>query len=522
MKNFFIAFLTVSFSLVCHSCGSNDPTPPDKGEDDVDMTTDCKSPQETGAYATFFKPQQGWVGDPMPYYNKENKTFYLFYLQDWRNGAPQDHPVFSIQTKDYATFSGFAEAIPCGPNEQSQDVFLGTGSFIKKDGICYGFYTGHNGRLSPVEKIMLATSPDMKNWTKIPSFTFEAPAGYDKNNFRDPFVYFDETRNNYVMLVTTRQNNKGVLARYTSPDLTNWTLIEPLTDFESDAEILECPDLFKMGNKWYLIFSRINRDQHRKTFYRIADSPDGPWKICRDAGGHHETFDGLYLYAAKTGSDGTHRYLSGWCSTGQEVNSNNELDWAGALISHQLVQQPNGRLYPAIPEAVDHKFSAPVPFKEIRTAGNINGSEGNYTLSGNSYVVFNRNTQPVKITMTIDASQASRDFGIAFGACENQQDVYALSFDLTNNHWGLPSVFMYHDWIESGKNKQEELNFTPLLVPSNKIFNVKIIMEKSICTMYVNNHVAFTNRIYKMHQNPWMIFSKDETVKFSNIKICQQ
>jgi beta-fructofuranosidase len=44
---------------------------------------------------------------------------------------------------------------------------------------------------------------------------------------------------------------------------------------------------------WYLVFSRLNRDMHRKTFYRIADNPNGPWRIFRDENGKHETFDGL-------------------------------------------------------------------------------------------------------------------------------------------------------------------------------------------------------------------------------------
>jgi beta-fructofuranosidase len=512
MKHYFLFI-----SLLLFSCENNDNPLPNNEEDIVDTTLDCKSPQETGAYSTFFKPQNGWVGDPMPFYDEDSKTYSLFYLQDWRSGAIADHPIFVTKTKDYGNFEGFAEAIPCGANEQAQDIYLGTGSFIKKDGKQYGFYTGHNGRLNPAEKIMLATSADGRTWTKVPSATFEAPVGYDKNNFRDPCVYFDDTRNCYVMLVVTRKNNQGVLARYTSSDLTQWTLIEPLTDLDTDAEILECPDMFKMGNKWYLLFSRINRDQHRKTFYRVADSPDGPWRVCGDKSKneHHETFDGLFLYAGKTASDGKERFLLGWCSTGQEVNSNKELDWAGSLISHKLLQQADGRLYPVIPDAVDKKFTQSVPYTMLIGAGfaRPDNNLSEYTINKGGNVVFNRNKQPIKITMTIDATQ-SKKFGIAFGACDNQADTYNLTFDLTaENQWNTSAVFMYHD--------QKELNFTPLIVPANKIFEVKIIIEKSICTMYINNNVAFTNRIYKMNQNPWMLFAEDGSVKFSNIKVYQ-
>lgn len=512
---------TVLMFLSCTGCdGENIPDDPKISS--IDTTTTIRTIQESGTYTTLYKPQVGYVGDPMPYFNEADSAFYIFFLQDWRNGAPTDHPIYLTKTTGFASFQGFIEAIPCGV-AGSQETLLGTGSFIKDaNGKLHGFYTGHNGNLYPAEKIMLATSTDMKTFTKVPSFTFEAPDGYDKNNFRDPSVYYDPARSAYVMLVTTIKNGKGVLARYTSTDLTNWTLITPLTDFNSDAQILECPDIFKMGDKWYLVFSRINRDEHRKTFYRISDSPDGPWRKCEDASGLHETFDGLYLYAAKTAGNGNVRYISGWCSTGQQVNSKNELDWAGSLVTHKLVQQPNGRLYPIIPEAVDAKFSKDVDFVKLKSKGTVTGENGLYTISssaGRSYALFNRNTTPVKITLKIDATQSTK-FGFSFGAGGDMSEVYSVLFDLTSaNRWAIPAIFMNKETNYSTGSYNKELNFTPLIVPESKTFNIKIIIEKSVCVVYVNDNVAFTNRIYKMDQNLWTIFTDNGTITVSDMSV---
>lgn len=521
MKQALFLFTTAFLFLSCAGCkGVNDPDNPKTTT--VDTTTTIRTVQESGAYTTLYKPQVGYVGDPMPYFNEADHSYYLFFLQDWRNGAPTDHPIYSTKTTDYGTFAGFTEAIPCGV-AGSQETLLGTGCFIKDaSGKLYGFYTGHNGSLYPAEKVMLATSTNMKTFTKVPSFTFEAPDGYDKNNFRDPCVYYDTTRSCYVMLVTSIKDGKGVFVRYTSSDLTNWTLISALTDFDSDAQILECPDIFKMGNKWYLVFSRINRDEHRKTFYRIADSPDGPWRKCEDASGHHETFDGLYMYAAKTASNGTARYLSGWCSTGQEVNSKNELDWAGSLVTHKLVQQPNGRLYPTIPDAVDAKFSKDVEFAKLKSKGTVTGEKGSYGISatsGRSYALFNRNTSPVKISLKIDATQSTK-FGFSFGAGGDMSEIYSVLFDLTStNRWAIPALFLNKETNYSTGSYNKELNFTPLIVPENKIFNIKILIEKSVCVVYVNDNVAFTNRIYRMDQNPWTIFTDNGTISASEMTV---
>jgi len=63
-------------------------------------------------------------------------------------------------------------------------------------------------------------------------------------------------------------NNRAVLVRYQSEDLNTWEEIQSLYravdnnnpqiyEFPTDSDIPECPDIFKMGNKWYLIFHEL-------------------------------------------------------------------------------------------------------------------------------------------------------------------------------------------------------------------------------------------------------------------------
>ena len=69
-----------------------------------------------------------------------------------------------------------------------------------------------------------------------------------------------------------------------------------------------------------------------------------------------DTFDTRAFYAAKTGSDGVHRYVYGWNPT-REVNEHNfdppgypgkdcnTWDWGGSLVVHELWQDENGDLF---------------------------------------------------------------------------------------------------------------------------------------------------------------------------------
>ncbi len=504
-------------SLSCSSCEKSETTKDEKPKIDTSLDKRTISDEES-AYKTFYKPANGETGDPMTYYNEADQTFYVFYLLEIHSSAYSKGGIYLSKTKDFANFGGIQSSILVG-DKNSRDEAIGTGTCIKKDNTYHFFYTSFSGAFGDYTQVAVkATSTDLINWTKkLNPVTTQAPTGFERGEFRDPTVYWDDTRNKYVLAIAGRTNNKAAIVRYQSDDLNNWEQIEPIIattsdnpqafEIQTDSWITECPDIFKMGGKWYMVFSRLNRDVHRKTYYRIADNPNGPWRKC----GNHETFDGLYLYAAKTVSDGTNRYVSGWASSGQRFNSMNELDWGGALITHKLTQQPDGKLYPQIPDAVNSKFTKSVEYQDIKKEGNISGNKGNYTIN-NGKVVFNRNTSSIKIEMKIDASQAAKKFGIAFGAYENQEDAYKLTFDTSSdNAYARPALFMYQ--------RGQELDFTPLIVPENKIFNIKIIIEKSLCVMYINDNVAFTNRISNMEQNPWMIFSEEGNVTFSNIQV---
>src|SRR5690606_8893063 len=131
--------------------------------------------------------------------------------------------------------------------------------------------------------------------------------------------------------------------------------------------------------------------------------------------------------------------------------------------------------------------------EKLNAVGNVSENNKTYRITaqsnGRSYAQFNRNKTAVKISMTIDASQSDH-FGFTFGACDNPSELYSIAFDLTSaNRWGMPSLFMNREVSLGGTAGKTELNFTPLIIPVDKRFDVKIVIEKSICLVYVNKNV---------------------------------
>ena len=126
----------------------------------------------------------------------------------------------------------------------------------------------------------------------------------------------------------------GRTVLFTSKDLSEW-------HFEGDFwapetfTMHEMPDLFKMGDWWYLLTTEYS--ERSKTVYRMSHSLNGPWSAPID-----DAFDGRAYYAARSCSDGEHRYLFGWAATKTGADDMNSWDWGGTFVCHEVYQRPDG------------------------------------------------------------------------------------------------------------------------------------------------------------------------------------
>jgi len=149
-----------------------------------------------------------------------------------------------------------------------------TGSVVRgSDGLWRMFYTGARF-LSPesnanVETVGLATSPDLRTWTKEPGpIAVADPQWYEtlgtsdwpEEAWRDPWVFADPGGAGWHMLVTARSRHgdardRGVIGHATSPDLRTWTVGPPLTDPGAGFTHLEVPQVVRVDGRWLLLFS---------------------------------------------------------------------------------------------------------------------------------------------------------------------------------------------------------------------------------------------------------------------------
>jgi beta-fructofuranosidase len=264
-----------------------------------------------------------------------------------------------------------------------------------------------------------------------------------------------------------------------------------------------------MGNYQYLIYSNID---DRMVHYKYRSLTSNLW-----INPNNSKLDGIAFYAGRTVFDGVNRYIMGWCPTKNNSSDANNYDWAGSLVTHRLIQNTDGTFRVAITDGVDKKFANAKVLTPLKSIGSSN-SNANYTLKANgvekAYSLFDRETKPFKIKTQIIAG-SSTQFGFGFGACGTLNEVYSIVFDLEKKQIRLEKS------IKNGSSSAviSTLTQLPLAVPTSKQFDVTVVSENSVCVVYINDEIAFTNRIYKMSQNPWTIFANNGEVTLSDLNV---
>lgn len=523
MKSMIYSFALTALLFSLGSCNAdNEPVLTQK---DWAGTTAYFAPTDEMAFGTYYKPYVGYVGDPMPFYDPVERNFKVLYLQEYRpNQVDTYHPIWGLSTDDAGSYVSMGELIPCGSASEA-DAALGTGSTIynEADKLYYTFYTGHTANQ---EVVMVATSPDFKTWTKNHTlYLTGTDYGYSRTDFRDPFVFRGDD-GLYHMLVSTKEGTKGVLAEFISSDLLAWEHAGVFMTMMWDR-FYECPDVFKMGDWWYLVYSEMHSSVRRVQYFKGRTLDELKATTANDAGiwpdGHEGFLDSRGFYAGKTASDGTNRYIWGWCPT-REGNNNtnvgaapNEPQWAGNLVAHRLIQHPDGTLTLGMVEGIDKKYTSVQEVNVMaQSESGVSGNNGTYTLTGDAYVLFNRLQEHNKISFTVKTASASDRFGFSFARGTDSEKYYSV---IVNPESDTQRKINFEEEGAEGIGFVAGIDGYMFNTPADNVYNVTVYTDNSVCVVYINDNVAYTNRIYGTQKNCWSINNYGGTIEVSGINI---
>ena len=472
----------------------------------------------------FYKPKDGWVGDTIPF--AHDGKFYIYYLHDERKGNTQDEYGYRTSwnlliTEDGVNVKDCKVVLPVGEYDDA-DYACYTGSVIEgNDGNFHMFYTAQNNYNpkyhrdgKPLQYVAHAISTDLINWEKLPELTFGADERiYEPFDWRDPFVFYNEEEKCFDMLLAARlrgasEKNGGCVGLCRSYDLLHWEAKEPFYNPESYMTH-ECPDLFKLGNKWYLVYSTFS--EKFVTHYRMSDKLSGPWTSPIE-----DTFDARAFYAAKTAQVGDKRMAFAWVPTKRGESDFGQYEWGGNFIAHEINQTTDNKLTVKPAEGLINMFNKEFVNEKINKV-EIENYEGE-----KSYVIDGMK-DTCMIEAVIEFSEGVRSFGIGLRQDSALANGYYLRFEPFYNRivadmWPRRIRGVNQWYVDGDKPFMVELErpFDYKSLKDNKV-HIRVVADGSIICLYVNDITALTMRAYNLNRTNWGFFVKDGSIRVSDI-----
>lgn len=457
----------------------------------------------------FYHPEDGRMGDIIPYY--EDGVFKLFYLgMGWTN----------VSTVDQLHFY----------DEYRTGIYGGTGSVIKVDGIYHMYYCKFTFEPYMRQYVCHAVSEDLKTWKELPEETFQPDdVLYEMTDWRDPHVIWNEEEGCWWMLLAAQRKGltmrKGCVGLCKSTDLHHWTIEEPLYAPRTNQSAFECPDIFRIGDWWYLTYS-VYTDRF-ETLYRMAKSPSGPW-ITPIV----DTFDTRCFYAAKHGTDGEKHFMYGW-NPQREKNlwhfnpeqykgkDYNTWDWGGTMIVHQLIQQPDGTLTVCPPKAVDEAFRTEenLCFTPLNGDWHTEGAAASVS-SPDAYacLMMNRVPECCKLEMDVRFDETPREFGIALQVDQDFAMGYYLLFEPNRHRVQYKTgIRMYEDGGKMFPYEVEQER--PFEWEAGRSYHVRVFVQDSILLLYVDDRIALGTRMFDRKGRRFGLFVSDGSASFERIRL---
>ena len=448
------------------------------------------------------------LGDVMPFY--DNGVMNIYHLQNSRGSNSMFyHPISRLTTTDYLTYTDEGITIDFEEEYSSPDAAIGTGSFIKdSNGLYHCFYTGHNGAVDTglpfIEVIRHATSVDQVTWIKDEEFNLYG----DCNDFRDPYVYYDKHDEIYYMLVTTRADGTGVIKRYSTLDLMSdeggWKDCGVFFYNDNGTYNMECPSYVEFNGYYYLAYSE--QGDNRVTHYRYKTEHNGEWKRFE-----RDSIDSSGFYAGRLEKAKDELYAFAWCAnlTGGFVGG---FDWGGNLVAHKLIQSSNGELNAVMIDSVYNALQDEIEYKSIDEEKLESISFERDSFKSICFSKLKRNTTRISFTLNLDSLKGN--FGLTFNVkgANNRLGSAVISFDATNSE--LACYNNVSNIIRYGS----ALAKVPFVYDIGRTYNVNILIEDEIMTVYLNNAVALTVRLPGIVNKNFAFYSNGVDVTFNNIK----
>lgn len=430
----------------------------------------------------------GWMNDPngLIYFNGQYHAFYQHYPygetwgpMHWGHGI----------SDDLIHWHHLPVALAPGEAYDRDGCF--SGSAVDDQGTLTLIYTGHNV-IDPEKDVIVQNQNIARSRDGIHFYKANAnpviqqqPAGMGQD-FRDPKVW----RENGVwfMVVGATKHDQGQVLLYESANLEEWTYRGVLAqnDGGNEGYMWECPDFFKLGDKYVLLASPQGVEpegdrylNHHQTVYMVGDYVNG--QFIRSS--FTELDYGHDFYAVQTLLDGKGRRIAiGWMDMWESPKPSQKHGWAGAMtLPRELVLTEEGKI-------------AMKPIEELTLLRQQSTPIGPLHVKHVYPILSSGNLVELEAQFALVDSDASA-FGIRFCCAADGSEETVLRFDLLKHTVTL-------DRSRSGEGPGGARTVS---IKSAATIDVRLFIDRSSVEVFINDgETVITSRIYPQETSTGM------------------
>jgi len=479
-----------------------------------------------------FRPADGLAADVIPFWDDELRQYHLFYLRgnsDASGWHRWQTPWAHIVSSDLRAWTEVPDALSPSTRRDPDGGACYTGSVIKVAGTWHVYYVGYcPGHPGGREQILHATSRNGIEFQKDhrPVIAPDGRRYAVGDDWRDPRVFWSEDEGCYCMTLTANRadplcsTRKGVVVLATSADLRSWELKDPIYEPHT-YPALECTDLFRLREWWYLLFSVYDGF----TEYRYSRSIRGPWRRPRNP-----RLDGgtASCYAARTLFDGQRRLLFGWCGTLLDDRDSDSHQWGGDVVTpRELVSRADGELEVRCPSEFAPGTAA-IPEAIVPAIGRWTQPDAGTCISdrseGFAAALFEHHGVPGTLRCSIAATDRTGRVGILLHARDDLSEGYGIGWDV-----GLHLVELVRYRYEVGTSYRlpqvarplaRQLIVGPELASGDSAepeISLLVFVAAGIIEVFIDSRYALTTRVADIKGDRCGLFTEDCGARFTDL-----
>ncbi len=315
-----------------------------------------------------YTAEKGWINDPNGF-SRYQGEYHLFAQHNPYDSVWGPMHWAHAVSKDLITWEH--KEIALTPTEDyEKDYGCFSGSAIEFEGKHVLMYTSAGGTFwGPQKQQQCIAIGDGNHYTKSPSNPVigekDLPDFAQCNDFRDPKMI---QHGDYIYSIIgsrVEESGVGTILLYRTKNLIDWEYVgETLRADKSMGIVFECPDLFKLGDKYVIVTSPIHMEQQGNKYanlsvviYLVGDMDFETGKFTPEY--YDELDSGLDFYAPQSMEDENgRRILIAWAQ-GQDRNMPSHLlghGWASCMsLPRELILEGNRLVQRPISELVNYE-----------------------------------------------------------------------------------------------------------------------------------------------------------------------